>query len=356
MLQWISTRTPQDSLTAALPLADLLVCLLAAPLRYAQTPPVMRSEEQHPWNITLGRTEPASNTTYVHGHGCYGEGCEAGRLIVVGLCVWSLHVVVVVALHRLALLLRLSPTLPPYQATPVFVAVVALVVSSALVGGLHAVSCFMEALPMLGECRPLLLHDTPPMSVIAFLSYLAILCGFTLICYLVIMAALLHQGCARPTYTSSAVPLPRAQEGDGVIGLNGQERALHACATVLMVLVTLIVCWMLPVTLALYVLLIQPSLTPTLPYSDALILLSALVHPFVYHNGWAALLACFDRLCYSLVSTAKILKISHKSKVQTLPIERAQKQEQASAAVEVTPTTTSSPSNPRASNISMSYG
>lgn len=358
MLQWIFARTPHDSLTVALPLADLMVCLFAAPFRYAQTYSLMRPEEQHIYNSTIGRTElgePTSNLTYVDGvHSCYEGWCEVGRLVVVALCVGSLHVVVVVALHRLTLLLQLSPTLPPSHATAVFVAVVALAVSIGLVGGLHSITCFMRALPLLGECGLLLHSNTPPMSVVAFLGYLGILCSFSLFCYLVIMAALLHQGCTRPSYTSSAVVLPREQ-GEGATGLSGQERALQACATVLMVVVTLVVCWMMPVFLTLYALLVQPSLIPTLPYSDALILLSALVHPFVYRDGWSALLACFNRL-YALFFTAEVLDISHRLKVQTITIGMVQEQEEANKVVGVIPSIISSSSSVQASHLNMPHG
>lgn len=356
MLQWIFARTQHDSLAAALPLADLMVCVLAAPFRYAQTSSVMRPEEQHLWNITKGRTEPGeptSSTTSMDGiHSCYEGWCEVGRLVVVGLCVGSLHVVVVVALHRLSLLLQLSPTLPPCHATAVFVAVVALAISSGLVGGLQRGTCFIQALPLLGECGLLSHGNTPPLSVVAFLGYLGILCSFTLFCYLVIMAALLHQGCTRPSYTSSAVVLSREQEG--TTGLSGQDRALQACATVLMVVVTLVVCWMMPVSLTLYALLVQPSLIPTLPYSDALILLSALVHPFVYRDGWSALLVCVNRL-YTLFFTAEVLDVSHRFKVQTITIGMVQQQEEVNEVVGVTPATNSFTSGVQASHLNVPH-
>lgn len=337
VIHWATSRPAQDSPSAALPCVDLLLCVLAAPLRYAHAPPIptpagsrlVAEATLAPQNISggalqldaTGKVANASTpgTDWEAPLAPPGPGTSLAHAVVVGVCLTSLHVVVIVALHRLTLLLKCSVRgRKPFRfASPLLVVAVALAAAVALVGGLHATGRFTDMFPLLGVSRPRPPGAPPPPLVVGFLSYVAGLCGATILCYLTIISALIHQGRSQavaaaplpefsgpPFYSSVSSPGPSTESGVAGPGHGGHGLALRACITVLSVLVTLSVCWAVPVCLALYALLSEAPMTPSLPYSDALLLLSGLVHPFVYGEGWAAVAACVGGLRHGVIATS----------------------------------------------------
>ncbi|XP_066957344.1 uncharacterized protein [Macrobrachium rosenbergii] len=340
LIHWFTTKPTPESPSAALPFVDLLVCLLAAPLRYASnTPSVKMTSEKDLSPLIANFTADLqrggalmvpdledevvyeaekiafyvtqdNDTEYEEESSTPLSSSDSIHAIVVFICLASLHVVVMVAVHRLALLLRCSPTvLLPFRMTPpVFVLLVALASAGALVGSLHATGQFTEYLPLLGTMKyPV---DLSPSSVVVgFLSYTAGLCGIAVFCYGTIIATLLYQGRDRysTNSTSRQDPLPLTssttssvamQQSPGeettVQAYSGHGKAIRACMTVVSVVVTLAVCWAIPISLALYALVTDTQITPALPYSDILLLLSGLIHPFVYGEGWIAVAACYN--------------------------------------------------------------
>ncbi|XP_069179593.1 uncharacterized protein [Procambarus clarkii] len=255
-------------------------------------------------------------------------GGRLAHAAVVCVCLASLHVVVVVAIHRVALLLRCSSTMPlaPRLASPVLVLTVAVVGAASLVGGLHATGNFTRSLPLLGVAQLPPEGSRPPALVVGFLSYVVGLCGITSLCYIVIIAALVHQGRGRevpvptvvhqPSCNSLNNAVPSPSEAEIVTQGYAHERAVRACMTVVSVLVTLVVCWAVPVTLSLYALVNDASMTPALNYSDALLLLSGLIHPFVYGEGWAAMSACVAGLRHGASTTAYRLGVTQRTRTR----------------------------------------
>ncbi|XP_042879721.1 uncharacterized protein LOC122258070 [Penaeus japonicus] len=334
LIHWATSRpAAQDSSpSAALPCVDLLLCVLAAPLRYAHAPPIPTpAGSRLVAEAALAPQNASGNVNATDSGAAWGEGAppavppgpgtSLAHAVVVSVCLSSLHVVALVALHRLTLLLRCCSSCgrrkPFPLASPLLVLTAALAAAAALVGGLHATGRFTDVFPLLGVSRPRPPGAPPPPLVVGFLSYVAGLCGATTLCYVVILAALVHQGRSShavaatplpefpgpPSYSSVSSPGPPPDPEVAAPGSGGHGLALRACMTVLSVLVTLSVCWAVPVCLALYALLSEAPLTPSLPYSDALLLLSGLVHPFVYGEGWAAVAACVGGLRYGLVAT-----------------------------------------------------
>ncbi|XP_064111226.1 uncharacterized protein LOC135218706 [Macrobrachium nipponense] len=335
LVHWFTTKPTPETPSAALPFVDLLVCLLAAPLRYASNAP---SEKLSPLtaNVTADLQEDdggallipdledevvlyeaekiafyvtqVNDTEYEEESPTPLSSSDSIHAVVVFICLASLHVVVMVAVHRLALLLRCSPTvLLPFRMTPpVFVLLLALASAGALVGSLHATGQFTEHLPLLGTMKyP---ADLSPSSVVVgFLSYAAGLCGIAVFCYGTIIATLLYQGRDRAVTNSRQDPLPLTSSTTSSVAMqqspgdettvqtySGHGRAIRACMTVVSVVVTLAVCWAIPISLALYALMTDTQITPALPYSDILLLLSGLIHPFVYGEGWIAVAACYN--------------------------------------------------------------
>ncbi|XP_053632820.1 uncharacterized protein [Cherax quadricarinatus] len=245
--------------------------------------------------------------------------------VVLCVCLASLHVVVTVALYRLALLWRCPTALPILSrlASPVLVLMVAVVGAGLLVGSLHATSNFTAELPLLGLTGFPSLGSFPPAQVIGFLFYVTSLCGTATLCYILIIAVLVHQGRGNVIPAPSALPgrqlpschivsseVPSSPETQTVTQGYGHGRTVRACMTVISVLVTLLVCWVVPVSLALYAVIIDASMTPVIPYSDALLLLSGLIHPFMYGEGWAALAACVAGLRHTFSSVAYRLGVT----------------------------------------------
>ncbi|XP_068214967.1 uncharacterized protein [Palaemon carinicauda] len=339
LIHWFTTKPTQESPSAALPFVDLLVCLLASPLRYVSNTPstkIMPEKEFSPMMVNFTAQlqlndalpipdsvddvlyEAEKITFYVSQDNDTDyedelltppSSNDSMHAIVVFICLASLHVVVMVAVHRLALLLRCSPPvlLPFRMSPPIFVLMVALATAGALVGCLHATGQFTEHLPLLGTMiYPADLSPSP--VVIGFLSYTAGLCGIAAFCYGTIITTLLYQGRDRTAMnsnlrqdplpltsstTSSAAMQQPPEEMNTVQAYSGHGKAIRACMTVVSVLVTLAVCWAIPISLALYSLLTDMEITPALPYSDILLLLSGLIHPFVYGEGWIAVAACY---------------------------------------------------------------
>ncbi|CAL4126968.1 unnamed protein product, partial [Meganyctiphanes norvegica] len=316
LVHWLTARSSIDSPAQALPMADFLLCAIAAPLRYAHAPPMLPPEPESSPSLLQAITMPVvqeSNDTMNHLLGnkislVVQESevkTEAVQIVVVTLCLTSLHVVVLVALHRLTLLMHCAPTSPGRYTAPLIVLLIGMCCAIGVSMGLHATGVFTHNLPLLGPQHLPPSNTSTPNVVIAFLLYIASLCVISATCYMVIAVTLLNQPVRRP-YSSpcqSSNIRPSTSSASGsqnktddcpsdVGNSERQGRAIRACVTVISVVMTLTVCWVLPVTLALYTLLLNKSLTHSLPYSDVLVLLSGLIHPFVYGEGWTALLAC----------------------------------------------------------------
>nr|XP_027207014.1 uncharacterized protein LOC113800444 [Penaeus vannamei] len=152
VIHWATSRPAQDSPSAALPCVDLLLCVLAAPLRYAHAPPIptpagsrlVAEATLAPQNISggalqldaTGKVANASTpgTDWEAPLAPPGPGTSLAHAVVVGVCLTSLHVVVIVALHRLTLLLKCSVRgRKPFRfASPLLVVAVALAAAVAL--------------------------------------------------------------------------------------------------------------------------------------------------------------------------------------------------------------------------------
>ncbi|XP_069175712.1 uncharacterized protein [Procambarus clarkii] len=372
LVHWVTSRPSHQSPAVALHVTDLFLCILAAPLRYAHAPPIPSPEAS---NISVMETAISStNLTLEAPNLLSQQGHDIGLDIPIFsanisldsplpeaitrlnnptpdnsismavnananlsnrwprrlwcVCLASLHVVVVVAIHRVALLLRCSSTIPlaPRLASPVLVLTVAVVGAASLVGGLHATGNFTRSLPLLGVAQLPPEGSRPPALVVGFLSYVVGLCGITSLCYIVIIAALVYQGRGRevpvptvvhqPSCNSLNNAVPSPSEAEIVTQGYAHERAVRACMTVVSVLVTLVVCWAVPVTLSLYALVNDASMTPALNYSDALLLLSGLIHPFVYGEGWAAMSACVAGLRHGASTAAYRLRVTQRTRTR----------------------------------------
>ncbi|XP_076059849.1 uncharacterized protein LOC143036404 [Oratosquilla oratoria] len=283
-----------------------------------------RSEE-----LDIGVTADRKNTE----HSKTGSG-DTGRdvhAVVVASCLVSLHLVVTVAVHRVALLahpassMSGAPTLRSLW-VPGAALVGCALISGGLVAVLHLGGNFTQHLPILGVSPLPGPNEEVSSCTLGFLIYVLTLCSLATICYMVILVAILRQqargnrapsasegrgagSLVSPHFHSSNIgdtgwAIRERENAGGADGgggegnvmqsYGGRGRVVRACLMVLSLIFTLFLCWALPVSMALYALVDRTSgLAPLLPYCDALTLLSGMLHPFLYGEGWSAALACF---------------------------------------------------------------
>ena len=165
----------------------------------------------------------------------------------------------------------------------------------------------------------------------SFLVYVLCVCFLTVLCYLFLVCTLVyHEILASSGETRKPTPFQKIRDSlicpgrivsdpsrleqlqiESLTAENQEERQIalarqelrgRAFCSITGLLVALLICWMLPICLSLHAIFAADShLLSTIPRCDALIFLSAVVHPFLYGEAWVAVPYCMTGVRKTIV-------------------------------------------------------
>ena len=318
ILHWFFSRPCNCSPSAALPFADFLMCILGAPIRYSQ-----EMYTSSPGN-DLSDEAISNGTTYTGQENAEESSSDGGTTIV--LCLTSLHVVSAVAMYRLLFVVNCVPQKQSREGKPIvpILVLVACFVFSILVfitfyfcGGLTGKLIILNVDANNFSYRG-------GSSGVSFLIYTLSICFTTVACYLVLVCSLVYhellsnkqEGSFKlnpiqkirdslvcpgriiqddPRLNQLQLQSINESQEDRQMAAARQELRGRAFCSITGLLVALVICWILPISLSLHAFFAADiQLIDFVPRMDALIFLSAVVHPFLYGEAWLAIPFCIN--------------------------------------------------------------
>ena len=291
LVHWFTCRHLSDSPVIALPFTDLLLCTIAVPLRYLYAPPFtpIHLNDEASLEKTTNYVIPREMTEVID------DGII--HTIVTSFCLLSLHVIILISMHRLCLLIvpccpQIFPSAQYNIVAPWIILSCSFIWTAIVIGGIWITAGdFTYDLPIMGVVGTNVEKTGCSNSTLTFLVYLSIILGICLISYVFILLILVYKTFIA---TNNKDNSGYGDCRDGVPMLQG--RTARAICIIIIVIITISLCWVIPLCLAFYTVYTCDSrLMKVVPYSDALLLMSGLVHPFIYTEAWSTVILCCKR-------------------------------------------------------------